>query len=59
MNRILFISSSGPLPNTDGKRQRTNAILKTLSSEYIVDFLVVDNLTEFQIATNAYQEMTC
>ena len=56
MNRILFISSSGPLPNTDGKRQRTNAILKTLSSEYIVDFLVVDNLTEFQIATNAYQD---
>lgn len=56
MNKILFISFSGPLPNTDGKRQRTNAILETLSSEYIVDFLIVDNLNEFQIATKAYQD---
>ena len=56
MNKILFISFSGPLPNTDGKRQRTNAILETLSSEYIVDFLIVDNLNEFQIATKGYQD---
>ena len=56
MNKILFISFSGPLPNTDGKRQRTNAILETLSSEYVVDFLIVDNLNEFQIATKAYQD---
>ena len=55
MNRILFISFSGPLPYTDGKRQRTNAILETLSSEYIVDFLIVDNKNEFKIATKAYQ----
>lgn len=56
MNKILFISFSGPLPNTDGKRQRTNAIFETLSSEYIVDFLIVDNLNEFQIATKGYQD---
>lgn len=56
MNKILFISFSGPLPNTDGKRQRTNAILETLSSEYVVDFLIVDNLNEFQIATKGYQD---
>ena len=56
MNKILFISFSGPLPNTDGKRQRTNAILETFSSEYSVDFLIVDNLNEFQIATKAYQD---
>jgi glycosyltransferase involved in cell wall biosynthesis len=55
LNRILFISFSGPLPYTDGKRQRTNAILETLSSEYIVDFLIVDNKNEFKIATKAYQ----
>jgi glycosyltransferase involved in cell wall biosynthesis len=56
LNKILFISFSGPLPNTDGKRQRTNAILETFSSEYSVDFLIVDNLNEFQIATKAYQD---
>ncbi len=55
MNSILFISFSGPLPNTDGKRQRTNAILDALSSKYRVDFLIVDNLNEFQIASKAFQ----
>ena len=55
MDKILFISFSGPLPNTDGKRQRTNAILDTLAKEYIVDFLIVDNKNEFQIASKSYQ----
>jgi glycosyltransferase involved in cell wall biosynthesis len=55
LNNILFISFSGPLPNTDGKRQRTNAILDALSSKYRVDFLIVDNLNEFQIASKAFQ----
>ncbi|MDO9553108.1 glycosyltransferase [Rhodonellum sp.] len=47
---ILFISYSGPLPNIDGKRQRTFALLNALSSKYQVDFLIINNQIDFDYA---------
>ncbi len=50
MNRILFISFSGPYPVKDGKRQRTAALLQALSEKYEVDFLILGNQADFNLA---------
>lgn len=50
MTRILFISYSGPFPPIDGKRQRTLALLDALSSRYLIDYLILDNLEDFRLA---------
>lgn len=50
MNRILFISYSGSFPPIDGKRQRTLALLQALSSRYLVDYLILDNIEDFRLA---------
>lgn len=50
MNRILFISFSGPYPVKDGKRQRTAALLQALSEKYEVDFLILGNQSDFDLA---------
>lgn len=34
----------------DGKRQRTFALLQALSSRYLVDYLILDNLEDFRLA---------
>ncbi len=53
--KILFISYSGPLPATDGKRQRTLALLRALEEAYEVDFLILDNVKEFDLAVSEYR----
>lgn len=47
---ILFIAYSGPCPPRDGKRQRTFAILQALTTRYQVDYLIIDNEFDFQVA---------
>jgi polysaccharide biosynthesis protein PslH len=51
---ILFIAYSGPCPTLDGKRQRTFALLQALSSQYQVDFLIIDNESDFQFAQKQF-----
>lgn len=54
MKRILFIAESGPLPAIDGKRQRTHAILRALEREYSIDYLIIDNLHDFNLVHGIY-----
>ncbi len=46
---LLFVSNSGPLPVTDGKRQRTYALLKALELSFDIDFLMLHNEDEFNL----------
>jgi polysaccharide biosynthesis protein PslH len=54
-SKILFVSYSGPLPLTDGKRQRTHALLKALEERYIIDFLIINNDPEYRLAISEYK----
>jgi polysaccharide biosynthesis protein PslH len=54
-SKILFISYSGPLPLTDGKRQRTHALLKALEEQYVIDFLVISNDHDYRLAVSEYK----
>lgn len=51
---ILFIAYSGPYPPRDGKRQRTYALLQALSSLYQVDFLIINNESDFRLAQEQF-----
>lgn len=51
---ILFIAYSGPCPPKDGKRQRTFALLQALSSQYQVDFLIIDHESDFRLAQEQF-----
>lgn len=53
MNRILFVSFSGPYPSKDGKRQRTWAILQALNKRYEVDFLIIGHQEDFNQANQS------
>ena len=43
----MFLAESGHLPVNDGKRQRTFALLKALSAQYEIDFLILNNRQDF------------
>lgn len=47
---ILFLSFSGPYPPHDGKKQRTLALLKALEQQNQVDYLIIDNESDYQLA---------
>lgn len=49
---LLFISQSSPYPQTDGKRQRTWALLNAILEVYTVDFLILDSSKEEVISLN-------
>lgn len=51
---ILFIAHSGPSPPKDGKRQRTHALLQALSARYQVDFLIINNESDFRLAQEQF-----
>ncbi|MBN7812954.1 glycosyltransferase family 4 protein [Algoriphagus sp. H41] len=53
MNKsILFLSESGPFPPRDGKKQRTLALLDALAEAYQIDYLIVGNRRDFEVAQN-------
>jgi hypothetical protein len=52
--KILFISEAGPLPNTDGKRQRTYALVSSLSQKFNVDFLILGDLNSYRLAQSKF-----
>lgn len=51
-NSVLFVSFSGPYPPHDGKKQRTLALLKALEQQYQVDYLIIDQESDYQLAIN-------
>ncbi|WP_144603314.1 glycosyltransferase [Algoriphagus algorifonticola] len=51
-NSVLFLSFSGPYPPHDGKKQRSLALLKALEQQYQVDYLIIDQETDYQLAIN-------
>lgn len=52
---ILFISYSGLWPATDGKRQRTYALITALSARYHVDYLIINNQEDFAAASSGFK----
>lgn len=54
MKTILFVSYSGPLPCTDGKRQRTYALIDALERKYKIDFVIIDNKEDYTRACEEF-----
>ena len=54
MKSILFVAYSGPFPAIDGKRQRTHALLRALSSRYQVDYLFINDEYDFRLSKEQF-----
>lgn len=48
--KLLFLSESGPFPATDGKRQRSLALVLGALQVYDVDYLILGNAKEYEVA---------